>query len=395
MRLTKSLIDKTTHPGDGKWVNLPDDAVPGLSLRVYPSGRKAFVLRYRNADRRQRYVTLGDYGVLTLQQARDKAQKQIAGILDGADPQADKQQVAAAETFGQLCDAFMERYSKPRKRSWKDDQSRVDNHLKPAWGRHKVASVTRADVAELHRKIGERTPIEANRVLGLVRRMYVLAETWGFVPYGHPNPAIGVEKFREKKRDRWVTPAELPELAKSIDAEKNIYVRGVLWMYLLTGARKRELLNAKWEHVDLERRVLRLPDTKADRPHEIPLSSEALAVLNDLPRQKDNPYVFPGRREGRPLVNIDKRWRAVRKRAGIEDVTLHDLRRTVGSWMAQSNNSLLVIQKALNHKSHAATLVYARLGEDPVRGALDAHGEKLMRIARGDTAEVIPLRGGS
>ena len=391
MRLTKSLIESASHEDGSKWLNLPDDAVKGLSLRVYPSGRKAFVLRYRNADRRQRYLTLGDYGVLTLSQARDKARKHIAAVLDGADPQDARKRRLAAPTFAELCHEFMERHSRVHKRSWRDDQSRVDNHLVPSLGALKAASVTRADVAELHEKIGKRTPIEANRVLGLIRRIFVLAESWERIPAGHPNPATGITKFKERKRERWVTADELPRLAESIDAEESIYVRGVFWLYLLTGARKREILGARWADYDHDRKVLRIPENKSDRPHEIQLSAPAIEVIESLPVLDGNPFMFPGRNAGRPLVNIDKRWKAIRTRAGIEDVTMHDLRRTVGSWMAQSGNSLLVIQKALNHKSHASTLVYARMAQDPVRNAMEAHGERLMRVARGETAEVVAI----
>jgi integrase len=157
-------------------------------------------------------------------------------------------------------------------------------------------------------------------------------------------------------------------------------------LYLLTGARRSELLGAKWEHVDTDRKVLRLPHTKAGRSHEIPLNAPALAILQDMPRAKGNPHILPGKKKGKPLVGITKVWYRVRTAAGVEDVRLHDLRRTVGSWLATAGNSLPLIGKILNHSSVATTAVYARLAEDQPREALEALGSKLVAAA-----DVVPL----
>jgi len=180
-----------------------------------------------------------------------------------------------------------------------------------------------------------------------------------------------------------VKPAEMPRLAEAIDKEAHPLVRAALWLYLLTGARKNELLKAKWEYVDFDLAELRLPDTKAGRVHYIPLSEAALAILGNLPRTAGNPYIFPGRKDGKPLVNIAKSWRRIRKAAGIEDVRLHDLRRTVGSWLATAGASLPLIGKTLGHSQPSTTAIYARLSEDPVRKALEEHGARLMEAAQG------------
>ncbi len=157
--------------------------------------------------------------------------------------------------------------------------------------------------------------------------------------------------------------------------------RFAMWLYLLTGARKSELLKARWEDVDNNRAELRLVDTKAGRTHYIPLSAPALALLEQIPRVDGNPYILPGKREGAALVNIAKPWSRVRKAAGVEDVRLHDLRRTVGSWLAQAGNSLHLIGRVLNHSNQSTTAVYARFGEDHVRAALEQHGARIMGAA--------------
>ena len=169
----------------------------------------------------------------------------------------------------------------------------------------------------------------------------------------------------------------MPAVAESINQERNPYIRGALWLYLLTGMRRSELLRARWSDVDLERKTLRLPQTKAGRPHTVRLSDAAVKILKDLPRMLHNPHIIPGRKKGEALVNINKPWGRVRKRAGIEDVRLHDLRRTLGSWMAQGGDSLITIGKALGHSNTSTTATYAHLLEDPVHEAVNAAAQAI------------------
>ena len=279
-----------------------------------------------------------------------------------------------------LCAVYLERHAS-RKRSGHDDRRRIDRYVLPKWNKVKVAAITRAEIASLHHKIGQRAPYEANRVLALIRKMLNCARQWGFVSEAHINPASGIQAHREKSRDRYVTPQELPRLAKAIDDETNVYARAALWLYLLTGVRKSELLGARWDDIDWDRKELRLGETKAGRPHYVPLSGPAIALLNDLPREEGNPHILPGAKKGRHLVNISKPWLRVRKAAGVEDVRLHDLRRTVGSWLAQAGNDLHMIGKVLNHSTVTTSAVYARFGQDMVHQALEDHGQRLMAAA--------------
>ena len=393
MKLTKRLIDSVTYAGgegrrDVRW----DSLLPGFGLRIYPNGKKAFVLSYR-ANGRKRLMTLGTYGVLTLDQARAAARQHLASVIGGDDPLEKRKLAAKAETVKDLCLAYMERHAKPHKKSWKTDQGRIDRYILPAWGNHKANNIRSADVSALHGKIGQQHPYEANRVVELISKMFSLARRWGFVADNAANPAADIDQFREHKRDRWVKPEELPRLMAAIDAESNRYARAALWLYLLTGVRKSELLHARWEDIDVDQRELRLPDTKAGRIHHVPLSEAALSVLRKLPKVDDNPYVLPGHVKGQHLVNISKPWLRVRKAAGIEDVRLHDLRRTVGSWLAQAGNSLHLIGKVLNHTSPATTAIYARFGQDQVRQALEDHGKRILGVANAvPAAEVVNLR---
>lgn len=434
MKLTKRTVDGLRYTGDGtsrdvRW----DDEVPGLGVRVYPSGRKAFVLSYR-VNGRKRLMTLKDTRVLTLDAARKQARKVLAN-LDDVDPLEAKQRIAKAGTVKELCEEYIKRYAKKHKRSWKDDQGRINRRIIPAWGNLKAANIKDADVATLHTKIGATKLYEANRVIELVSKMFELARRWGFVTTDHPNPAANVDHFKELKRDRWVTAEELPKLAEAIDEEGNIFARYALWLYLLTGARRSEVIKAKWQDVDLSRKEWRLPETKAGRVHYVPLSEPALAVLGKVPQVEGNPFVFIGNKPASHLVNIDKPWRRVRDRAtvklwaessgrtselvadltieleripsreevekaatfelptAIRDVRLHDLRRTVGSWLAQSGNSLHLIGRVLNHSSQSTTAIYARFGQDHVRQALEQHANKIMGVSKKKpSAEVVAIK---
>lgn len=393
MKLTKRLIDAATYQGEGnaRFV-LWDSEVPGFGLRIFPSGKKAFLLSYR-VQGRKRLMTIGAYGILTLDQARIQARALLAKVeTENADPLATRQREAQGQTIRDLCTSYMERHG-DHKKSHRDDRRRLDQHVLPAWGSLKVSAITQADVAALHAKIGKTRPYEANRTLALLSKMFELARRWDFVPRDHSNPARDIDHFKEHKRDRWITPEELPRLAQAINEEPNEVARCALWLYLLTGARKSELLQARWEHVDWNRAELKLPDTKAGRVHYIPLSSPALALLREIPREDGNPFILPGRgprskkdageRPPQPahLVNISKPWNRVREAAGVVDVRLHDLRRTVGSWLAQSGNSLHLIGRVLNHSNQSTTAVYARFGEDSVRVALEQHGARILDVA--------------
>jgi integrase len=380
-KLTKTVIDRYTYQGEGnERCVLWDTALPGFGVRVYPSGKKAFVLFYR-VHGRQRFLTLGAYGPLTLDQARDLARRRIGEVIGGEDPLEKRKKAATGETVRALCETYLERHAS-RKRSARDDRRRIAQHLLPAWGHRKVESLTRADVAALHTKIGQHAPYDANRTLALCSKMFELARRWGFLPENAANPAHGIDKFREEKRDRWVKPEELPPLAAAIAQEPNLYVKAALWLYLLTGVRKTELLKARWADVDFVRGELRLPETKAGRIHYVPISTPALTILQMLPRQEGNPYVLPSAKTtGQHLVNIEKPWRRVRKAAGVEDVRLHDLRRTVGSWLATAGNSLPLIGRVLNHTNASTTQIYARLADDPARKALEDHAQRIAAIA--------------
>ena len=325
---------------------------------------------------------------MTLEQARKRARKLDVDVSDGKDPLEDRERKRTAGTFRDLVDKYFEDQKAHKRKTWAKTKQRLDRHIPSGWWGRPAGGIYASDVTALHARIGQAAPYMANRVIEALCAMYGRASRWGFDVSA--NPAEGIDKFREVKRQRFVTEEELPALAQAIDAEPNIYIRSVMWVYLLSGARKSELLQARWDQVDWDRRILNLPDTKSGEAQTIALSQPAIAILQATPGIEGNEHIFPGKKTGRHLVNIDKPWGRIRKAAGVEDVRIHDLRRTVGSWLTQDDVDLNKIKGALRHASISTTLTYARLGADPARAAMESHGEKVMQVA----GKARPVAGG-
>lgn len=370
VKLTKRIIDAENYQGNGDSKHiLWDSELTGLGLRVYPSGKKSFVLSYRQ-NGRKRLFAIGKYGVLTIDEAREQAINKLSEIGKGEDPVQERRNQTKAQTFGELCTLYLERHAKLHKKSWGEDERRINTRLLPVWRHHLIGAITRQDISTLHSKIGVDYPYEANRVLALVSKIFELAIEWSILPENQANPAFRIKKFKEEKRDRYVKEEEMPRLMEAIQQERNVYARSAVLLYLLTGMRKSELLGIKWEDIDFQREEIRLNDTKAGRVHYVPLSSVAKDILNKIPRDANNPYVFVSSKGGN-LTTIRKPWVRIREQAGLDDVRLHDLRRTVGSWLAQSGHSLHLIGQVLNHSNESTTKVYARLQDSNSKDALE------------------------
>ena len=379
-----------------------DGAEKGLGLRIYPSGEKVFVFMYRFRGRK-RLMVLESFGTITVQEARGQAGEKRVLLRRGMDPLEERRRDKQGKTFGDLADTYLEQYSKPHKapKSHSEDKRRLKQHVPAMWFSRLADHITADGVGALHAEIGATRPYEANRLLSLLAHMF----KWGrrrspsfigkeAIRDGWENPAVGITRFRERKRKRWVKPEELPALAQAIDQEPNIYVRSAVWLLLMTGLRKTELLAVRRNEIDWSRGVLRLPHTKSGEEQSASLSAPALAIMQATPAIEGNPYLLPGAKKGHHIVNIGLAWGRIRRRAGIEDVRLHDLRRTVGSWMSQAGVDLNKIKDALRHSKITTTLIYARLGEDAAREPMEQHGRAILEAA-GRRGPLVVVEGGA
>lgn len=392
-KLTKTLVDAAEppdrKPGEDdesyakRWAWLGDLEVPGFGVKVYGSGRKMYAVRYRTTTGRQRMVTLGQHGELTVKQARTKAAAEKVRILDGEDPQAEKQrQAVEIGTVSKLLTQWVEDYAKAHRKRWEGDEARIDRHIRPKLGKLALEDVTPDVLASWHRTIGKKAKVEANRCLETLRAAWRWAHGGGLIADDLPDdPTKRVKKFRERGRDRWLRKEEVQRLMEATAKQTDPYVRAAVPLFLLTGLRKSELLGAKWEHVDLDRAELRLPETKTGEAQVRLLPAPAVRILRELPLTEGSPYVFPSPKDKtKPRDDIKNPWAEIREKAKLEDITLHDLRRTAGSHMAQAGVPLQVIGEVLGHSHPGVTKLYARLASDNARDALDTLSDALSGV---------------
>jgi integrase len=369
IKLTKRVVDAVTPPVSGE-VNLWDSEVPGFSLRVRATGSRVYVAVYRNEEHRKRRVTLGRHGRLTVEQARELARQIFAAAARGEDPAEQRQDRRSAPTLSELAERYLDQHARPKKKpsSVLADERILGHYVLPMLGRRKVADIGLKDVADLHHAMRGK-PFLANRMLALLSKMFNLAGRWGLCLPGS-NPCRGIERFREKRRERFLSAAEISRLGAVLDEEEPTepFVVLAIRLLLLTGARRDEVLTLRWSEVDVERGALRLADSKTGAK-SIPLGPAVLALLSAAPRIAGNPYVIPGRRTGGRLVGLHRPWSRIRERAGLGDLRLHDLRHSFASIGAAAGLGLPILGSILGHKSHATTARYAHLADDPRRAA--------------------------
>lgn len=362
---TKQTIQRLPLPATGM-ATYRDTKEKGLSLWITATGAVAFFVRKRIGGRDER-VKLGTYPEMTVEQARVAALKAKAAIAGGANPNLEKTRLRQEITFKELFDEYMERYSKRHKKSWEFDEREVNKFLSQ-WFSRKISAITKQDIAKLHDKLGKENGLyQANRVLERVRAMFNKAIEWG---WEGTNPSLGIKKFREKARDRFLQADELQRFHAALAQEKNETARDYFMMSMLTGARKSNVLAMRWDEVNWQRAEWRIAETKNGEPVIVPLLPAAIALLERRRKGTNKAWVFPSDRTNSHFADPKKAWQRLLKAAKINDLRIHDIRRTLGSYQAITGASLSIIGKSLGHKSQQATAIYSRLDLDPVRQSL-------------------------
>jgi integrase len=402
-KITKRAVDTLRPADDGAETALWDTELKGFGCRVQRGGGKSYVLQYRAGSGRGaplRKLTIGRHGSpWTPETARGEAKRLLGLIEGGADPAADKIARTESPTIADLAERFLAEHAETKRKTSTALEYRrlLDRLILPTLGKRKVADATRGDIAKLHHA-NLAAPYQANRLLAVLSKMFNLAERWALRPDGS-NPCRHVEKFKEQKRERMLSPAELGRLGDALAGyQGSPYAAAAVKLLVFTGARLGEVLGLKWEWVDFERGEARLPDSKSGAK-TLHLPPPALTVLAELTRLDGNPYVIVGSKPGAALVNLEKPWRAIRAAAGLDDVRLHDLRHAFASVAASSGMGLPIIGKMLGHTQVATTARYAHLASDPVKAAAAAVAGKIAAAMAGGSGEagkgdatVLPLR---
>jgi integrase len=423
-RLTKRTVD-SVKPESGDFF-VWDTETRGFGLRVWPSGRKTFVFKYQlggRAGTTKRY-TIGDYGTFTPDDARREATRLRGIVARGESPTEQRAAKNAAvrakrmaPTIADLAHDFLtDRRAKKKRRTVEEYERLLNKDVLPVLGKAHVVDLTRAQVARLHLSMSDR-PYLANRMLTILSAMLRFAELHGQRPPG-TNPCAGIDPYPEHSRERYLTKEELKRLGNALTrAERvglppaprptqkpknqknakhrpksagtptpaNLYAVAALRFLVLTGWRESEALGLRWNQVDFARSLATLPDTKTGRSNRH-LGAPALALLSELPRTEDSPFVFPGAKPGTHLVEIKRVWEAVRHAAGLHGVRLHDLRHSFASVGASGGLSLPMIGALLGHREVSTTQRYSHLADDPRKAAADRVAAEVAAMLAGDEA---------
>ncbi len=377
-KITKRAVDHLQ--GDGTEKFYWDDDLPGFGVRIRASGRKYYVAQFR-ADGRMRRITLGRHGAVPTETARRRAMAAISEAKGGGDPAAARDARRKAPTMKQLGKRFLEDYVPDHcKPSTAYEYGRsVKLFIEPRIGKRKVRDIKRSDIAELHHALRE-TPYQANRTLGVLSKMFSMAEVWGWRPDGS-NPCLHIKRYKEEKRERFLNAEEFARLGKVLDeilrdgSETRSAVVAIR-LLMLTGCRLSEIQKLRWEHVDLEAGELRLPDTKTGG-RAVPLAPSAVRLLEGLTRDEDNPWVIAGRKPGSHLTDLQHPWRRIRARAELDDVRIHDLRHSFASRALALGEGLPMIGKLLGHTQVQTTARYAHLARDTVKASAARIGDSI------------------
>ncbi|MEM7017633.1 MAG: tyrosine-type recombinase/integrase [Pseudomonadota bacterium] len=382
---TRSALNKLPTPPKGKRVYYYDTKTHGLALGITGAGTKTFVV-YRKVQGKPERITLGRYPDIDIDEARALAHDTNASIARGENPNESKRLKRQEWTLGEFFETYLEQYSKPHKLTWAEDEAQFNRYLRNDWGKRPLSTLTRQQLQSLHIEVGElHGRYAANRLIALLRNMFNKATEWGW-PY--PNPAEGIRKFSEKSRERFLQADELPRFFQALEDEPNDTIRDYILLSLLTGARKSNMLEMRWEELNLETGIWRIPRTKNGSAQSLPLPAAAIELLRTREiRHGLSEFVFPGRGKTGHLVEPKTAWRKLLERADIDDLRLHDLRRSMGSWQAATGANISVIGKTLNHKDMKSTAIYARLDVEPVRIAMETAANAMLAFRQGKTAE--------
>ena len=359
--------------GKGK-IDYYDNTITGFILEVRSSGGMTYHLRYRDAHGKQRQHKIGDAASITFDKARQAAVVLRSRVVLGEDPLAQRKVKRLIPTLAEFAaDRYMP-FIKGYKKSWDSDDSYLRNHVLPRFGKCHLDQVRQEDVIAFHHamRADGYALATCNRMVILMRYMFNLAKKWK-IPGAESNPTEGVPLYEANNaRERFLTPAETQRLKEAIAQSENTMLPSIVPLLLLSGARKRELLDAKWEHFDLDRRLWRIPTSKTGKARHVPLSSAMLAVLAQVPRIEGCAYVVPNPKTKLPFVSVFCSWNTARKAAGLPEVRMHDLRHSMASNMVNAGRSIYEVAKTLGHTQLKTSQRYSHLSNETLLAAVDA-----------------------
>ena len=360
-----------------------DDELKGFGIRIRVSGKKYYIVQTRHNGRQRKY-TIGPHGPITCEQARAKALEVLSLLKSGKDPIEANAKLRRSLTMKQLGEKFLTEYvplhCKPS--TQKEYKRNVELFINPAIGKKKVLEIVRKDITKLHMEYAQ-IPYQANRTLGVLSKMFNLAEIWEMRP-DYSNPCLHVKKYKEVKRDRFLSLEEYKRLGEALlsceeKGSETASAINAVWLLMMTGCRLGEIQTLKWEYINFKTSEFRLPDSKTGAK-VVYVGSAVIERLKKIARNVDNPYVIIGKKTGSHLSDLQHPWRRIRAIANLEDVRLHDLRHSYASSGLMVGEGLPVIGKLLGHSQLQTTERYAHLANDPIKSAAEKISERILKV---------------
>ena len=374
--LSDLYISEISCPSDKSHLEVFDSDLRGFYVDVMASGRKSFRLRYR-FEKKLRVVTLGDAQILTAGEARELALKLLKQAKQGVDPQAPP----LSDSGPTIENFFLQKYLpyvKSYKRSWSTDESMIRNHVIPKLGIFQMGNMSPPDVAVFleQMKSQDYASGTCNRALVLLRYGFELAMRWK-MPGVTSNPVKEIKNIKEdNKIERYLTEPQSNALLQAVRQSDSEMLQYIVLFLIYTGARKREVLDARWRDIDWAQRSWRIPKTKSGKVRHVPISSGAMRVLEHLRFRTaeellDEEAIFANPRTGEPFVSIFYSWNNARIRAGLPEFRIHDLRHSFASYLVNAGRSLYEVQELLGHADIKTTSRYAHLSRERLVAAVE------------------------
>ncbi|MEN5362051.1 site-specific integrase [Brevundimonas intermedia] len=378
--LTQAFVANAGCEVGKKKVDWYDDTVPGFVLECRSTGGKTYYIRYLDQSGTQRQHKIGGFNDVTFAAAKKRAQQLRSEVVMGGDPSAQKALVKSIPVYGDLSAKHLE-FIKATK-SYASVEMCMRVHIIPKWGKTRLTDMNSRSMAQWlgDKRVSGLSPASVEKLRVIIGRSFVLGASWD-IPGTERNPTRGIPRTPlNNGRERFLSAEEATRLREAVAASQNLQLQHIVGLLLLTGARLRELLDAKWENVDVKRRSWLIPTSKTGKPRHVPLSTPALAIIETLPRFKDCPWLVPNPETRLPFVSIKHSWQRAIREARLPGLRLHDLRHSAASFMVNSGVDLFAVGKVLGHASYQSTQRYSHLANDTLLKAVEAGAAKQTAI---------------
>ncbi|WP_458699933.1 tyrosine-type recombinase/integrase [Sulfurospirillum sp. 1307] len=379
MKLTQAFVKRAKCEKDKSKQEFHDDELKGFMLEVRANGRKTFYLRIVLHDGKRKSTKLGDATILPTQEARTKALKLKRSLEEGKEviidtPPPEFSSMTLLSFYHQYYLPFVQKHVK----SWKSNDSMMRVHILPKFGKYKMSEIKKHDIMKAHIEmvqVKKLKPSTANKFLIFLSQAYTIAIEYELEGIAN-NPASKVKPLEENNaRERFVTKREAKRLIKAVNESQNINLKYIIPFLLLTGARRGEVLKAQWKDINLNQNIWTIPTSKNGKKRILPISEKLKELISTIPNHSK--YLFPSPKTGIPQNDFYRSWDHARRKAGLKDVRLHDLRHSFASALVNSGRSLYEVQTLLGHSNMKMTQRYAHLSNESLMNAISCAGKLL------------------